>query len=130
MATPEELEQEAMKRSQQRKADPFEQDARAELRRYQKETDQEREERQKKNRETSPDIQRKEEHGTLRNRFLAQNIGKHIRIDLIRGPAINGKLLGADFTLGQLQVAIPRQSPPSIVFIQLKHVVRLEIFPD
>jgi hypothetical protein len=56
MATVEELEKEAEKKSQTPKPDPFEQDARRQIKKYKKETASQRQQRQKKNREESPDI--------------------------------------------------------------------------
>ncbi|OLD04471.1 hypothetical protein AUG19_02240 [archaeon 13_1_20CM_2_54_9] len=139
MATPEQLEEEAAAKAMKPKPDPFEQDARREIRSYHAESPEEREARQEKNRQEAKDIREAStvfypgttsHRVSLRDKLIASSIGKNVRFDLQRGPAVKGKLVDVDLEMGNCTLQGPERSPPSLMFVQFRHIVRLEIYPD
>ena len=142
-------EQEAREREARKSADIFESEARREVEEHERKKREftekvlaekaQREDRQVANQKENPQAYEGQEEIKVRNpsfsvgprtNFLLKKIGSRIRFDLLRGPKVEGKLVGLDPSLGQVIVEGRGDSPPSIIFLQLKDVVRVEIFAN
>jgi hypothetical protein len=76
-------------------------------------------------------MQDKKQQG-LRNKILVAHLGMRVKIHLRfrQGPLIEGHLTAFDQEMGMLLIEGPANSKNSIIGVQLKDVVRWEVFPD
>lgn len=76
-------------------------------------------------------MQDKKQQG-LRNKILVAHLGMRVKIHLRfrQGPLIEGRLTAFDQEMGMLLIEGPANSKNSIIGVQLKDVVRWEVFPD
>src|SRR5438093_233816 len=67
----------------------------------------------------------------LRNKVFAAHLGDRVKIHLRfrQGPLIEGRLTAFDTEMGMLLIEGPSNSKNSIIGVQLKDVVRWEVFP-